>query len=324
MTLQEIVKQIKAKADKTGGVKQVYFVACGGSLAAFYPAKYLLESESNSLKVGYYTSSEFVHSTPKVMGKNSIVIACSHQGTTPETVEAAKLSKQRGAAVIAFSYNKGSELAQNGDYEIIYEWGPDSKIENQKVSYGLKLAFEILHQTEGYENYDKAMEAFSQINDIVIRAKNHVARSAEAFSEKYKDENFIYTMGSGASYGSAHIESICILLEMQWINSASFHSGEFFHGPLEITDAETPFILLISEGKTRPLDERALNFLEKYGKKFIVIDAKELGINEINDSVVEFFNPLLFTNVLDVYNRALAAARKHPLTTRRYMWKVSY
>ncbi|EPD3649681.1 hypothetical protein ACR9TT_004283, partial [Salmonella enterica subsp. enterica serovar Cerro] len=25
-----------------------------------------------------------------------------------------------------------------------------------------------------------------------------------------------------------------------------------------------------------------------------------------------------------VYNRALAEARQHPLTTRRYMWKVEY
>ncbi|MGH4180718.1 hypothetical protein ACR96H_23595, partial [Klebsiella pneumoniae] len=27
---------------------------------------------------------------------------------------------------------------------------------------------------------------------------------------------------------------------------------------------------------------------------------------------------------LDVYNLALATARNHPLTTRRYMWKVEY
>ncbi|HHB7254560.1 TPA: hypothetical protein ACN707_004914, partial [Klebsiella pneumoniae] len=26
----------------------------------------------------------------------------------------------------------------------------------------------------------------------------------------------------------------------------------------------------------------------------------------------------------DVYNLALATARNHPLTTRRYMWKVEY
>ncbi len=50
--------------------------------------------------------------------------------------------------------------------------------------------------------------------------------------------------GQRPSFGAAHQESICILLEMQWINSASIHSGEYFHGPFEITETGTPFILL--------------------------------------------------------------------------------
>lgn len=71
-------------------------------------------------------------------------------------------------------------------------------------------------------------------------------------------------MGSGPSFGAAHQESICILLEMQWINSASIHSGEYFHGPFEITEPGTPFILLKSSGRTRPLDDRAICFIERY------------------------------------------------------------
>ena len=30
------------------------------------------------------------------------------------------------------------------------------------------------------------------------------------------------------------------MMEMQWINSGSFHSGEFFHGPFEIVDKDVP------------------------------------------------------------------------------------
>lgn len=51
---------------------------------------------------------------------------------------------------------------------------------------------------------------------------------------------------------------------MQWINSASIHSGEYFHGPFEITEPGTPFILLQSSGRTRPLDDRAIRFIERY------------------------------------------------------------
>lgn len=67
-------------------------------------------------------------------------------------------------------------------------------------------------------------------------------------------------MASGAGYGAAYMQSICIFMEMQWIHSSSIHSGEFFHGPFEITDKEVPFVLQVSEGTNRPLDERALKF----------------------------------------------------------------
>ena len=111
---------------------------------------------------------------------------------------------------------------------------------------------------------------------------------------------------------------------MQWMHSACIHTGEFFHGPFEVTDANTPFVIQISEGTTRALDERCLKFLHTYAKRIEVLDAKELGLSTIDASVVDYFNHSLFNNVYPIYNHALAEARQHPLTTRRYMWKVEY
>ena len=54
------------------------------------------------------------------------------------------------------------------------------------------------------------------------------------------------------------------------------------------------------------------------------MDAKELGLSTIDASVVDYFNHSLYNNVYVVYNQALAEARQHPLSTRRYMWKVNY
>ncbi len=131
-------------------------------------------------------------------------------------------------------------------------------------------------------------------------------------------------MGSGAAFGAAYMQAICIFMEMQWINSSAIHSGEFFHGPFEITDNNIPFMIQISEGRTRKLDERALNFLNQYAKRFEVMDAKDLGLSVIDSNVIDYFNHSLFNSVYGVYNRELAEVRQHPLTTRRYMWKVAY
>ncbi|HEX3026272.1 MAG TPA: sugar isomerase, partial [Clostridia bacterium] len=115
------------------------------------------------------------------------------------------------------------------------------------------------------------------------------------------------------------------LMEMQWIHSPTVNSGEFLHGPFETTDKITPYFVLVSEGRTRPVDERALNFLRRYAERIHVLDAKELGINRINDTVAEFFNHLIFSSVLNnVYLRELSYSKDHPYTNRRYMWKTQY
>lgn len=248
----------------------------------------------------------------------------SHKGNTPETIKAAELARQHGAPVIGLTWVMDSPLVAHCDYVESYTFGDNKDIAEEKTMKGLLSAVELLQQTEGYIHYDDFLDGVSKINRIVYRACEHVAERAVSFAQEYKDDKVIYTVASGAGYGAAYLQSICIFMEMQWIHSACIHSGEFFHGPFEITDANTPFFFQLSEGSTRPVDERALNFLKKYGRRIEVVDAKELGLSTIKTTVIDYFNHSLFNNVYPVYNRALARARQHPLTTRRYMWKVEY
>lgn len=329
--IKNIIAEILEAKKSKGGVKNLYFVGCGGSLGALYPAKTFMEKECASIKSAWINSNEFVHSTPRDFGENSIICLACHKGNTPETIEAAKLGKEKGAAVIVLTWLEESEIIEFGDYIIRYAFdaSPDHLKGNidyagEKTICALLVAVELAAQTEGYENYDKFQEGLGMISNIIKNARAHVAERALEFAETYKNDPVIYTMGSGAAYGAAYMESICIFMEMQWLDSSSIHTGEYFHGPFEITDANRPFMLQISEGSTRPLDERALKFLRTYAKRIEVLDAKELGLSTIDASVVDYFNHSLFNNVYPIYNHALAEKREHPLVTRRYMWKVEY
>ena len=324
MDMKAVVEKIVAERKDEGGVGSVFFSACGGSLGALFPAKVLLQTEAKRLRVGWMTANEFVHSTPASLGPGSVLITASHGGNTPETIEAAKTARRAGAAVIGLTYKPDSELAENSTYPIGYTYGDDHDVAGEKVLQALKAAAELLHQTEGYEHYNDFCDGVARIDGIVKKAKQQVEKRADAFAQEHKDDTFIYTMGSGASWSSAYMQSICILMEMQWINSACINAGEYFHGPFEITDANSSFIIQVAEGRTRPLDERALRFLKQYARRYEVFDAKELGLSTIPGSVVDYFNHSLFSNVYGVYNKKLADARRHPLTTRRYMWKVQY
>ena len=321
---ETLLKTIQAKAGDGLQISEVFLVACGGSLVDLYPAKFFLTSESSLLRTDLYTANEFVHAVPKVLGERSVVILCSHSGNTPEVVEAVKIAKAAGAITVTLTYNKASDIAAFSDQNVVYEWGDESSVQNNPMAITLALCLEILQQTEGYANYNEFQEALKEIDNVVGAACNKVRKRAVTFAETYQKEKLFYILSSGASYGHAYGFAICSLMEMQWLHASAIHSGEFFHGPFEVTGHNTNFIVLVNEGRTRQLDQRVITFLKSYAKKFIVIDAKELGIGVLPESVVEFFNPILFYSVLGVYREALAKIRNHPLEKRRYMDKVEY
>lgn len=325
MTTAEIIIEILQKRKVFGGIDSVFFIACGGSFAGFYPAFYLISRESKIFKTTMYTSNEFVHAPPKSCGEHSIVLLCSMRGTA-ETGEAARVAKELGAATIAY-YVQESSMTRICDYKIKYESIAldDSHVENLNASLQLLFAFELLHQVEDYPFYKDALAAFSIIDDIYRKAVDYCAPRAATFAVQCKDDKTIYVLGGGPSMGAAYIFSICNLMEMQWIHSPTVNTGELLHGPFEAVDKNLPIVMLLSEGRTRPVDMRALKFLKTYGERIFVIDAKDLGINRISDNVVEFFNHLVFASILNnVYLRQLAHERKHPYVNRRYMWKVEY
>ena len=312
-----IAEILKAK----GAIKSVYFVACGGSYAGLHPGKYFLESESKELKVDHYSSNEFCHATPKSLGENSIVITQSSSGNTPETVKAAEIAQKAGAASIVITNKPESPLAQNGDYVLVPEKGSTA---NSGQAYSLKLAVEILNQTEGYENYDEMQNGFDRIDKIVGNATQFIAPRAEKWAKMYKDEKLIYTMGSGSAYSVAYSFAICLLMEMQWINSGCIHSGEYFHGPFEVTDYDVPFMLVKSIGHTRHLDERVENFAKKFTEDLLVLDQKDLDLSTVADEAKPYVAAILTGVVIRHFVEAIAFERGHSLDVRRYMWQMQY
>src|SRR5699024_8014350 len=138
------------------------------------------------------------------------------------------------------------------------------------------------------------------------------------------DEKMIYTMASGSNFGVAYTFAICILMEAQWIHSHALHAGEFFHGPFEIVDKGTPFVLLIGLDETRFMEERAEKFLKKYNENSLILDAKEFDLSKVDEAIHGDIASVIHLYVLRALSREFAKVRNHPLDTRRYMHKVEY
>ncbi|NLJ30536.1 MAG: SIS domain-containing protein [Clostridiales bacterium] len=319
---KEIIEGIRKERPE---IDSVYYVGCGASQAELYPAVYFLNANAKKLRSNLMQANEFVHATPAAVGPKAIVVTCSLGGNTPETVEATKKAVKLGAKVIAITHEADSPLAAAAEYVILHGFEASYSAKCEKMIYALAVANEILHQYEDDPHYAKMLDAMKKIPALVDESVSHVVPEAMEFAKAYKDAPVIYVMSSGATRGVAYTFSNCLMMEMQWINSGNFHDGDFFHGPFEIVDKDVPFLLFMNDGRTRALDSRALDFLHRFNALTTVVDAKDFGLASVADAdVIDYFNPVLLTAVVRVYAEQLAALRDHPLTKRRYMWKLEY
>ena len=131
--------------------------------------------------------------------------------TLLKPLKAAGIAQKAGAASIVITNKPESPLAQNGDYVLVPEKGSTA---NSGQAYSLKLAVEILNQTEGYAHYD-AMHGRSYERIRRDRSGNATefirSQSCRKLGQKmYGDEKLIYVMGSGPNFGVTYSYAICL------------------------------------------------------------------------------------------------------------------
>jgi fructoselysine 6-phosphate deglycase len=311
-------------------VDHVFFVACGGSLSIMHPAKFMLDQQSRTLPSDVYNAAEFTHRAPRRLTADSLVILCSMTGTTRETVAAAEFARQAGAFTVGMSTEAGSPLAQSCDcvvgFEAPYTTGVpiDAKDSNYARIYQLVLG--LAKTFDGSDKLDALMESLGSLQPAIDRAHAVFAPLFDDYAPRFAKEQVIYTMASGASYGAAYSFAICVLMEMQWIDSQAIHANEFFHGPFEVLDESKAFILLKGLDSTRPLEARAETFLRRFGdaKNILVLDAQSLDLEGIAPDLRGNLVPLIFFDTLWRFAYKLAELRDHTmLEGRRYMKKLA-
>ena len=315
---------IKSMTDGNA-IESVYWVGCGASRSDLYLGYYFLNNESHRIKTSLHTAKEFVLTEPASLDEHAIVIACSLAGATPETVEAVSYARSRGAHVIALTHEAESALTKDAEKTVVFTWGDTYSSKLDKQIKVLQLAVEILHEVEGYELYDTMTEGLSRIGDLAEETVAAAQKPAAAFAEKYKDTPILYVTSSGPMEQIAWSFCQCLMMEMQHIPSSTFNTGDFFHGPFERVKENVDYLLLMNDGRTRPMDERALAFMERFHTNVTVVDVKDFGLTEkMPARVAEYLNPIIISPTLRIYAEHIAELRNHPLTYRSYMWKMEY
>lgn len=303
------------------GVENVFLVGCGGSLAVMSPCKYILETNSR-LPVYEYNAGEFISIKPKTFSEKSLVILSSYTGTTSETVAAAKFAKEVGAATVGFAGKADSELGLNVDY--VFANDAKGGVTDSKLIMIYQIVFSLMKHVDNFEKYEEVMDAIARLPENLVQIKHLVEERAIKFANDFKDADFIMTIGSGILWGETYSYAVCILEEMQWIKAHPVHAGEFFHGSFEIVTEDSKLLIFKGEDLTRPLLDRVTDFTSIYNKNAEIIDTKDYPLEGVSEDIRGYMSAFVISTILERYSAKLAEVRNHPLSTRRYMSKVSY
>lgn len=114
---RDAIREAAARA-ATAGVRRVYLVGCGDSLAVMVGMRSLLErllglpcEPMQALDFAYYYSA--------FCGPDSLVVALSSSGETTRTVEALLVAAARGATTLALTNSPGSTLTREADHSLL-------------------------------------------------------------------------------------------------------------------------------------------------------------------------------------------------------------
>lgn len=306
-------------------INTLYTVGCGGSLATIWPAKYILSRESAKLFTDSFTANEFYQDPPARINAQTLVILNSSSGSTPETVSAARLAKEKGAMVIAFCAKQGSPLEQQADHMLYYYENiidPPAELCIYPEVYLLTAA--VLDAVESSSRSAEMREAIARLNAVSDEALAGYAAQAKEFATANRTEPIIYTVSAGLDQSAGYVLTNCSFMESVWIHSSPLHAGEFFHGAFEAVDETTSVVAFLGLGKTRVLEERAVHFLQRITPKLTVIDARNFDLSGMPEWTREYVSMLVLGRVAGQFCEALCDRKGHPSSSRRYMGVVKY
>jgi fructoselysine-6-P-deglycase FrlB-like protein len=305
------------------GVSEIFLVGCGGSFAATWAAHYVLETQAVGLSVWHLTSAEFTYRRPARLGANSLVVVGSHTGSTPETLAAIETARAAGAkAVLGITRSAESPLGQAVDG--VFTYGSDDVVWPPKQIIQLQLAYGLLEASGMELDYMGVRAALAALSTALPDGVERYEETCRSIATSFKDEPVIYVLGAGPNYGSAYGLAMCYLQEMQWLHAASLHAGEFFHGGLEVVTEDVPVLVLLGEDATRPIAQRAVDFVQRYSPRSLTVDSRDFELPGVAADHRHVVSPVVLMQCVSRLAAHFAGVRDHPLTLRRYMTKVAY
>jgi len=307
-------------------MRNLFLVGCGGSLNDFSAASFRCD-RSARFPTFCLNSEESNRRRPALLGPGSVVLIASHNGTTRETIEAARWSRSAGARVFGFTKDETTELAAQCDEVFTYH-SDRTILAPKQVLISLMVAA-LLREAGAKLNFASMEQAFAAVPSAFELAVQEAEASFHEIATGFAAEPSTYVLSAGPNQGAGYGFATCYLMEMQWKHASWFNANEFLHGAFEVVQPDTAVLLFKGEDETRPVIDRVEidrveAFLHKNTKRCRAIDSMDYSLPGVPALRSGDISPLLLSTLSKRLAEHYQAVTGHSLKDRRHMFKTTY
>lgn len=305
--------------DKIRAFENITLIACGTAWHACWAAKYLWQRYLD-LPIGVEIASEFRYSHP-YLSKKTLVIAVSQSGETADTLAGVRLTKEKGASLLAITNSIGSALSREASWTFYTQAGPEIGVASTKCFMAQLTALALFGLYLGHTRGKLAKGALRKALEQLVAAPGLLEKvlkgdsQIEVLARRFYDKlNFLY-LGRDILCPIAY-EGALKLKEISYIHAEGYAAGEMKHGPIALIDENMPVVVLVTKNST--YDKIFSNIEEVKARKGIVIaltDERNRDLERIADHLIEIpqtdpiTTPMLFTVPLQLFAYHVAILR---------------
>jgi glucosamine--fructose-6-phosphate aminotransferase (isomerizing) len=225
--------------------RAVVTAARGSSDNAATYAKYLIETKLGILTSSAAPSVSSVYSGAPAHLRDTLYIAMSQSGKSPDILAAVDSAKRAGAFTVGLVNVTDSPLAERVDVCIPLHAGPENSVAATK-SY-IATCAAILQLVAAWSEDDAITESLSRFPALLEDAWS---LDWSAAIETLTTARDLYVVGRGVGFGGAQ-EAALKFKETCSLHAEAFSSAEVQHGPMALAQNGFPIFVMSQNDETR-------------------------------------------------------------------------
>lgn len=237
-----VVQDIAAEIGKRD-IKYIFLAARGTSDNAGLYAKYLWGA-FNHLPIALAAPSLFsMYEKPPAL-KKALVLGISQSGQSPDIVSVVAEGRRQGVSTMAITNDPGSPLAQEAEFVIDLDIGPEKAVAATKTYTAQLMAIAMF--SVAMKGDKKRLLDLERV-PVLIQQVLELDDRIERVSERYRYMQQCVVLGRGYNYSTAFEWSLK-LKELAYVMAEPYSSADFQHGPVAILSHGFPVFAVVPQG----------------------------------------------------------------------------